>query len=260
MIEPTGIGHAQRGAVELALHRLQHEAGGAGGAGGRGHDVDGGGPGPAQVLVRAVDQHLIAGVGVHGGHEALLDAEGVVEHLDERHEAVRGARGVRHDLVLGGVEVLVVDAHHEGGVDARGGGRHDHERGAALEVQPGLLARGEEAGGLDHHVDAEVAPRQILGVAHLQHLEGVAGDVDAVVDDADVVGQDAEDRVVLQQMGHGGHVAEVVDRDEVDIGAGCLGGAKHAATDASEAIDAHPNRHDLSSRGCLATAGTLVVG
>ena len=64
-----------------------------------GHDVDGRGPGPAGVAVGAVDQVLVAGVGVDRVHEALLDAEGVVEHLDHRHEAVGGARGVGHDQV-----------------------------------------------------------------------------------------------------------------------------------------------------------------
>ena len=101
VIEPSGTGTRSDGAVELALHGLEHEPRGAGGAGRRGHDVDGGGPGPAEVLVRTVDQHLVAGVGVHRGHQALLHAEGVVEHLDQRHEAVGGARRVGDDLVVG---------------------------------------------------------------------------------------------------------------------------------------------------------------
>ena len=38
-------------------------------------------------------------------------------------------------------------------------------RGAGLEVGGGLVAVGEEAGGLDHDVDAEVAPGKVLRVA-----------------------------------------------------------------------------------------------
>ena len=56
---------------------------------------------------------LVAGVRVHRRHQALLDAERVVEHLDERDEAVRRAARVRDHLVLPDAEVLVVDAVHE---------------------------------------------------------------------------------------------------------------------------------------------------
>ena len=56
-----------------------------------------------------------------------------------------------------------------------------------------MLAVGEEAGGLDDDVDAEVAPRQRLRVALGEHLELVAVDRDAVVGDRDVVVEPAED-------------------------------------------------------------------
>src|SRR5205085_3747266 len=104
------------GAVEAALHGLEHEPGGPRSTRGRGHDVHGRGAGPPQVLVHQVQQVLVVGVGVHRGHETLLDAEGVVEDLDHGYEAVGRAGGVGHDLVLSGVEGVVVDAHDEGGV------------------------------------------------------------------------------------------------------------------------------------------------
>ena len=56
-----------------------------------------------------VEQVLVVRVRVHGGHEALLDAEGVVENLDHGDEAVGRAGGVGHDRVLGGVKGVVVD-------------------------------------------------------------------------------------------------------------------------------------------------------
>ena len=49
-----------------------------------------------------------------------------------------------------------------------------------------LVAVGEEAGGLDDDVDAEVAPRQRLGVALGEDLDRLAVDLDAVVDGLDV--------------------------------------------------------------------------
>ena len=92
-------------------------------------------------------------------------------------------------------------------------------------------------------VDAELAPRQLLRVADRQDLEVVAVDVDAVVDDLDVVGQHAEHRVVLEQVGHRVERAEVVHGDEVDVGARLLGGPEEVAADAAEAVDADANRH-----------------
>jgi hypothetical protein len=82
-------------------------------------------------------------------------------------------------VLLGELEVLVVDAVHERGVGVRRRGRDDHERGAAVEVGARRLAAVEEAGRLDDDVDAEVAPRQVGGVALAEHLEGVAADLDA---------------------------------------------------------------------------------
>src|SRR4029077_20078261 len=128
--------------------------GGAGSPGRCRGDVDGGGAGPAQVAVGTVDERLVAGVGVHRGHEALLDAERIVEHLDHRHEAVGGAGGVGHDRVGGGVVGVVVDAHPEGGGAPGRGGRDDDELGAGLDVGRGLVAVGEEPGRLDDDVDA----------------------------------------------------------------------------------------------------------
>src|SRR5699024_4472951 len=64
-----GDRHAQRVAVQLALELRQHERHGLGGTGGGRDDVQGGGAGAARVLVRAVLQDLVRGVGVDGGHQ-----------------------------------------------------------------------------------------------------------------------------------------------------------------------------------------------
>jgi len=79
-VEP---GPAERGprTVELALELGQHERDGLGRAGGRGHDVERGRARAAQVAVARVQQPLVAGVAVRGGHRALDDAELLVQHL-----------------------------------------------------------------------------------------------------------------------------------------------------------------------------------
>ena len=75
---------------------------------------------------------------------------------------------------------------------------------------------GEEAGRLEHDVDAEVLPRQLRRVLDRQDLELVLVDRDAVALGRDVRLQVAEDRVVLEQVRERLRVGEIVDRDDID--------------------------------------------
>jgi len=61
---------------------------------------------------------------VHGGHQALDDAEVVVDNLGNGSQAVGGATGVG-DNVVAGIVLLVVDAHHIHGGISRGSGDDD---------------------------------------------------------------------------------------------------------------------------------------
>ena len=70
----------------------------------------------------------------------------------------------------------------------------------AVEVLGGAVAVGEEAGRLEHDVDAEVLPRQLRRVLQREHLELVAVDRDAVALGRDVGLEVAENRVVLEQV------------------------------------------------------------
>src|ERR1700716_4186405 len=45
-----------------------------------------------EVLVHGVERRLVACVGVDRGHESMLDADRVVQHLDDRRQAVGRAR------------------------------------------------------------------------------------------------------------------------------------------------------------------------
>ena len=65
-----------------------------------------------------------------------------------------------------GLEHGIVDADDDGGVDGVLG-RHgeDDLAGAAGEVARQLLALAEDAGGLDHQPDAEIAPGDLAGIA-----------------------------------------------------------------------------------------------
>jgi hypothetical protein len=75
--------------VELALELGEHQGHGLGGSSGGGHNVERGRAGAAQVTVAGIQQPLVAGVAVRGGHGALHNAKLLVQDL---HAAQKGAQ------------------------------------------------------------------------------------------------------------------------------------------------------------------------
>src|SRR6201999_2748080 len=159
---------------------------------------------------------LVLGVGVHGGHQALDDAEVLQQDLGHRRHAVGGAGGVGDDLVVGRVVLVVVDAHDDGDVLLLGGGGDDHLLGAAGDVRLGGRAGHEAAGGLDHDVHPEVTPGQVGRVALGEDLDRLVADDDRVALDGDRLGEPPGDRVVLQQVGHRLQVGQVVGGGDLE--------------------------------------------
>jgi hypothetical protein len=202
---------------------------------------------PIALAVRSVLQVLVLGVGVDRGHQTLLDPHRLVQRLGHRGEAVRGARRVRDDVVLGRVVRVVVDAHDDGDVLVLRRRRDDHLLGAVVQVHLGLVAVGEEPGGLDHDVRAQIAPRQLGGVTFGECLHGLAAHGDLVGGGLHLVRQAAQDAVVLQQVGERGVVGQVVDADDLDVRAGGEHRPEEVAADTAEAVDANPDGHRISS-------------
>ncbi|MPM54121.1 hypothetical protein SDC9_100894 [bioreactor metagenome] len=231
-------GEAGQQPVELRDDLADRPGGARGGRDG-GH---GRGPGPSQVLVRRVEQALVAGVGVHGGHQPALDTEGVVEHLGQRRQRVGRAGTVGEDVAGGRVEGVIVHAQDEHRDVALGRGGDDDLAGTTLQVGQRLATVGEPAGGLDHHVGADVTPRDARRV-------GLGEDADETVADLQVaaVGGDAvevaADGVPFEQGGEGGGVGEVVDGDHLDVCAVGQGGAQVGAPDPAESVDTDAYGH-----------------
>ncbi|GAA2936070.1 hypothetical protein GCM10020221_34790 [Streptomyces thioluteus] len=152
---------------------------------------------------------------------------------------------------LGRVVLVLVDAHHDGDVLALGRGRDEDLLRAGGEVLGRVLALGEDAGGLDDDVGAQLAPGQVGGVALGHRLERHVTDGDRVVGVADVLLQATEDAVVLQQVHQGGIVGQVVDADDLDVRTLLQQRAEVVATDTAKAVDAYADRHEpISSLVC----------
>src|SRR5207342_1558995 len=114
--------------------------------------------------------------------------------------------------------VLVVDTHDEGAVVVGRRGRDDDLLRATVDVGVRLGGVGEEAGRLDDDVGADVAPGNVRRVALGEDLDRGAADGDGVVRGGDVVGEHAEHRVVLQQVGDALVVHQVVGGDDLHVG------------------------------------------
>ena len=176
----VGGGDADGEAVELAGHLGDDQLEGLGGAGAARNHAERGGAGATQILVRRVEDDLIVGVAVNGGHDARGDAEGVVQDLDDGREAVGGAARVGDDVVLGGVILVVVDAEDDGDVLVGGRGGDDDLLDGAAEVSLGLFGVGEEAGRFDDDLSADGGPVELGGIAFGEDLDLLAVDRDEV--------------------------------------------------------------------------------
>ena len=107
-----------------------------------------------------IENHLIVGVAVDGGHGAALDLEIVVHHLGHRRQAVSGAGGVGNNVMFGRIVHAIVHAQHDGDVFVGGGGGDDDFFHRAAQVLARVLRIGEFPGGFDHYVGAHARPIQ----------------------------------------------------------------------------------------------------
>ncbi len=240
-------GHAHRKAIELAIEFGQHQPhrrGGASFGGNHGHRRR---TGAAQVFVINVSQHLVVGVGMDRGHQALHHADLLVQRLHQRSEAVGGAGGVGNHRMFC-AQHLMIDAIDDGGVDILATGRgNDYLLRTSLEVSRSLLLAGEKASAFQHHIHPQLPPRQFRRIALRQHANFVAIDDHVVAVDRYGAGEFAVRRVVAGEMGVGLGVAKVVDRYDLDfrIALALVKRAQNIAADAAVAIDCDFDGHCL---------------
>ena len=235
----VGGGHAHGHAVQLALEGGHHQGQGLGRAGGGGDHGHAGGAGTAQVLVGTVQDALAHGVGVDGGHQAVADAEGIVEDLGHGSQTVGGTGGSGKHGMGGGIVDVVIDAHDDGGVGFLAGGRDHDLLGAALQVLGGVLAFFQGAGGFHGDVDAEAGPFPLTGLA-AGDFDMTTVDDDAVVVMIDGAGENAVHRVVFEKVGQRSIVGAGVDGGDADVFR-ISQQTQQIATDAAKAV--HPQRY-----------------
>src|SRR6266508_2707874 len=119
-------------------------------------------------------------------------------------------------MMLGWVVHLLVDPQDDREDIAFARRADDDLVGAGLQMQLGFLGLGEQAGRLDDDLDAEPGPRQIGRVFLGQHHDLIAIRHEAALARQDLARELPVRAVILEQVGHGRDVADVVDRDDID--------------------------------------------
>ena len=171
----------------------------------------------------AVQDHLVAGVGVNGAHDAALNGGIVVQGLGHGGQAVGGAGSGGNDGVILRQGVFIYTEHDGGKIVARGSGNDDLLR-AGVDVRLRFGFGAVEARALQHNVYADLAPGQILCVLFRIDLEGFAvhgNGAGLVVGGngmkplADPAAVTALGGIILQQMSKHGGLGQIVDSHDL---------------------------------------------
>ena len=248
-----GGGHTEGHSSDLALKGGDDRSDGLGSTGGGGDDVGRSASSSSPVFLGgAVDNHLGGGHGVNGGHESLLNAEGVVDHLDHGGEAVGGAGRAGHVSHVGLV-IVGVDSHDDGGGLVLGGGGEDDLLHAGLDVGLAGLGGEEGAGGLAEVLHSEVLPWDLLRLAGVGGLDTLAVDDEVLAVHLQRALPSAVNGVVFELVGHVVGVSSGVD--SLEAGPRVLDhDTGHKTTDTSESVDTESIAH-LKGRGRSHSSG-----
>ena len=201
--------------------------------------------------MRAVQDHLVAGVGVDGGHDTALDGRIIVQRFRHGRQAVGGAGSRRDDNIIF-VQRFLVHAVHDGFQIAAGRSGDNHFFRARIDVSHALLFGAVEAGALQNDVNADLAPRQfgsvrffIDGQGFAVHRDGVGFVVrgHGVQILTDLTAVTALSGVVFQQIRQHRGFGQIVDRNDIiTLRAEHL--TESQTADAAKTIDCNFNSHD----------------
>ena len=143
---------------------------------------------------------------------------------------------------------MVIDPINNRGIDIVAARRRDHHFfGARRNVCRGFRFAGKKSGALEHEVDTQFTPRQFAGVTLRDDSDAVAVDHHRIAVDMHFAAKPTVRRIEAGQMSIGIGIAQIVDRDDLDITAVLtfVQRPQNIAADSSITIDAHFDCHRL---------------
>ena len=143
------------------------------------------------------------------------------------------------------VEDFVVDVVHHGfHVVAARRGNYDF-LGTCLDVLLGFFLGSEEAGALQHHIHAQLAPRQLLGIGIGEHFDFLAVDNQIVAFQLGAAIEAALGGVVFEEMQQHVGGGEVVDGNHFHA-LGLVHLAQGKTADAAKTVDCNFDTHGIT--------------
>ena len=122
--------------------------------------------------MRAVQNHLVAGVSMNGAHDTALDRCVIIQSLCHRCKAVCGTRSSRDDLIISGQSLLVYGINDGLQiVTCRSG--NNNLLSTSLDMSHGLLFGAVETGTLKNYINTDLSPRKLVSLCHSINLQGL---------------------------------------------------------------------------------------
>ena len=164
-----------------------------------------------------VQDGLVVGIRVNRRHQAMLDAEVIVEHLHHGGEAIGSAGGVGDDVMVLGIVHPIINAHHQGQVLAFGRRRDNHFAGTALQMARSLIGIREDASRLYDQVNTHLRPWNLGRISFGEDIDTASIHDKIAVARFNLTGVAAIVGVVFQKVGVGFSVGQVVDRSNLNL-------------------------------------------
>ena len=155
-----------------------------------------------------IENALVTGIAVGGGHHSLDDAQRLIQHLYQRRHAIGGAAGVADDVVIFMAILIGIHAYHEGtNAFALAGCSNQYLTCASFDMLTGALLVDENTSGFDHQINAPFFPGQVEGIAIGETLDVFTIHHNRIVGIAHLrIADAAQHRVVLEQVGVGARI------------------------------------------------------
>jgi len=184
------------------------------------------------------------------GNAPRVDAEGPVDHPEDGHRAVRGARGVGNDTVIRGQGTVVIPVYC-GQVNVSWPGiRKEHSARACLNMALGVCPAVHKAGTVKNDIHPDRFPRELPAIRFGKKRDRVSADDHGIAASLNREMKPSVARIMPCQV-----YAQVMVRDIIhgnDCGPVAVSlfvkGAQHAPADSSISIDPDPYHPCVSGR------------
>src|SRR5665648_48014 len=181
-----------------------------------------------------------------GGHQAVLEADGVIQHFYHRRQTVGGAGGVGEDPVAGRVEVCVVNPIDKGSVELFPGGAQNNSLGSGPEVPFIGSPVPKGAGGFQDDIHPQLLPGEAFRVQNPgdPYFPAINDEIFPVRGHS--TRKPAVDRIIFKEMNIPGDIGPGVDGHQFQVLIGSSHEPGETPADTPEAIDSYSDHCSLS--------------